>query len=326
MEIRKKTSFIEKYAGAHHQINEKSPELLFMKYVCDGDLVKAISLFKEKKMFTDDLSAIDAPFGRYEGLNGIKEFAGKFLSVFHAESAQVQPVIQTRANGHAITELVINFVINQEIEQIPMFVVSDLRTQNTLDEVRIYFHCSYLPEYQPYRKPIFKSAHLEMGDPGILTGAVREYYEALHHTPNADVERIVNVKSPNCILGGYNPAEDEPGMHITFKEAFTHMSTYIPRCVGMRYETITDDGKNCILEWVHIVSKAGVEELNRVALSGIAAYERGEDGRLCSIRICDYAGWENNIDWSKTGISKAEAMAINFVEEFPSGVGMKSQT
>lgn len=29
-----------------------------------------------------------------------------------------------------------------------------------------------------------------------------------------------------------------------------------------------------------------------IAISAISAYERGEDGKLCSIRICDYAGWE----------------------------------
>ena len=85
----------------------------------------------------------------------------------------------------------------------------------------------------------------------------------------------------------------------------------------MRYETLTDDGKNCIIEWVHIVSEAGQKELSRVALSGVAAYERGESGLLCAVRISDYAGYEREIDWNKAGITKEEAYSINLVKEFP---------
>jgi hypothetical protein len=45
---------------------------------------------------------------------------------------------------------------------------------------------------------MFKSAHLEMGDPMLLTGAVREYYEALHHMPHVDVDRILACMAPGC--------------------------------------------------------------------------------------------------------------------------------
>ena len=327
MKVKKKCTLIEKYAGPQHPINENSPELLFIKYACAGKAEKAVSLFRPKKLFGNVPPAVDAPFGRYEGLDGIRKCVENFLHAFHAESGTVWPVIQTRANGHAVTELAIDFVVDGEIEQIPMFVVSDLRTPNTLDEIRIYFHCSYLPDVQPYRKPIFTPAHLEMGDPGLLTGAVREYYEALHHVPKTDVDRILSVMGEGCQFGGYEPVTEEKEDVKTredIRKAYEHMATYIPRCVGMRYETITDDGLNCIIEWVHIVSRAGEEEMGRVALSGIAAYERDDDGLLCAIRISDYAGWEKYIDWTKTPISKEEAMSINFVEEFPAGVGRKS--
>jgi hypothetical protein len=58
-------------------------------------------------------------------------------------------------------------------------------------------------------------------------------------------------------------------------------------------------------------------------MSGISSYERGDDGLLCSIRICDYAGLERTIDWTETPLTKEEAQRINFVEEFPQGVGLK---
>ena len=107
----------------------------------------------------------------------------------------------------------------------------------------------------------------------------------------------------------------------TLTRIYTDMSGHIPRWVGMRYETLIDNGITAVIEWQHIVTDLGVKEAGRVCMSGISAYTRGKDGRLCSIRICDYAGFERTIDWSKTPISEAEARAINRVHEFPAGVG-----
>ena len=185
----------------------------------------------------------------------------------------------------------------------PMFIVGDLRTADKLDEIRLYCHCSYVPGLTAYRKPMFRSAHLEMGDPGLLTGAMREYYEALHHVPGVDVDRIMGVMGEGCLFGGYEPAvvagsaggtAQQDHSRDRLRTTFEHMNHYIPRCVGMRYETLTDDNVTAIIEWVHIVSAQGQQELSRIALSGISAYERGPDGLLCAIRICDYAGLEEN--------------------------------
>lgn len=78
-----------------------------------------------------------------------------------------------------------------------------------------------------------------------------------------------------------------------------------------------------MLEWVHIVTRKGQEKYGRVALSGIAAYERGDDGLLCAIRICDYAGYERTIEWDKLDITEEEAKKRNVVESFPIGVGKR---
>ena len=51
-------------------------------------------------------------------------------------------------------------------------------------------------------------------------------------------------------------------------------------------------------------------------MSGIAAYERGEDGLLCSVRISDYAGMESTIDWDQLPVKRADAEKVNFVEEY----------
>ena len=49
------------------------------------------------------------------------------------------------------------------------------------------------------------------------------------------------------------------------------------------------------------------------------------DGLLCGIRICDYAGYEQTIDWNQLDITKDEAQRINYVDTFPSGCGCKNQ-
>lgn len=317
------------YPNANRPILATSPELVFINAVCNQDFDIALGLFHEKKLFGNVPSAVDAPYGRFEGLEGIRRFAEGWLSTFQAERAYVTPVIQTRANGRSVTELIVNFVVDGAVNQVPMFVVGDLRTKSTLDEVRIYCHHTYVPGLQAYRKPIFKSAHLEMGDPGLLTGAVREYYEALHHVPCVDVDRVMACFSPDCKFGGYEPVDPRHTTAETpeeIREKYEAMAEYIPRCVGMRYETIIDDGTTCVIEWVHIVTRAGQEERQRIAISGIAAYERGDDGLLCAIRISDYAGYERTIDWTKTPVTEEEAKSINFVEEFPAGVGRKGQS
>ena len=178
----------------------------------------------------------------------------------------------------------------------------------------------------PYRRPLFNPAHLEMGDPGLMTGAVREYYTALHHMPSVDVERILRCMHPDCVFGGYalyRGQEPEKGTEA-LRRVYTGMASYIPRKVGMRYETLIDDGVTGVIEWVHVISDQG-REMDRIAMSGIAAYMRGEDGRLISIRISDYAWMEKEIDWNQTETTEEEARKVNAVSEFPAGVGRKCQ-
>ena len=327
MKIRK-TCNLERIYGHTHPIRETSPEVRFMKAVCAGDAQAACGFFFEKKLFGNVPSAIDAPYGRFEGLEEIRAFAEGFLPRFKAQKATLVPVIQTVANGRSVLEAQINFEVDGEIEQVPMFIVADFRTPDTLDEIRIYCHFSFVPDLQAYRKPMFQSAYLEVGDPGLLTGAVREYYEALHHAPAVDVERILDSMGEGCIFGGYEPWGRDASLESTregLRRTYEGMAAYIPRCVGMRFETIIDDGRSCVIEWQHIVSRAGQEERKRVAMAGIAAYERGNDGKLCSIRISDYAGYESTIDWSKVpDMTLEEAKRLNFVEVYPPHVGRKA--
>ena len=327
MEIRKTAELYALYPEAQEGILYDSPELLMMKYISENNTDAATALFREKRQFSDAPPAVDTPYGRFEGKTGIRSFAEGFIARFEAEGLSILPKFQTRSGGRSVTEMVLNFAVDGMIDQVPMFVVADLGSGGTLEEVRLYCHSSFVPHLTPYRKPLFTPAHLEMGDPGLMTGAVREYYTALHHMPHVDVERILRCMHPDCVFGGYalyRGQEPERGLEA-LRRVYTKMADYIPAKVGMRYETLIDDGVTGVIEWVHVISDRGREELGRIAMSGIAAYMRGEDGRLISIRISDYAWMEKEIDWARTGTTEEEARRINAVREFPAGVGRKKQ-
>lgn len=327
MEIRNRAELDVLYPEAQAGIQYDSPELLMMRRIAGKDTEGALSLFRDRRQFSETPPAVDAPYGRFEGKEQIRAFAEGFTARFEADAVKVVPKFQTRSGGRSVTEMVLNFERDGMIDQVPMFVVADLGSRGTLEEVRLYCHSSFVPHLTPYRKPLFIPAHLEMGDPGLMTGAVREYYTALHHMPGVDVERILRCMHPDCVFGGYGlyrGQEPEKGTEA-LRRVYTGMASYIPHKVGMRYETLIDDGITGVIEWIHIISDQGRNELGRIPMSGIAAYMRGEDGRLVSIRICDYAWMEKEIDWSQTGTAEEEARLVNAVSEFPAGVGRKSQ-
>ncbi len=327
MEIRKTAELCALYKEPQKGMDLSSPEVRMMEHIARGEPERAAALFRDEKQFTRALPVVDAPWGRFEGKEEILSFAAGFVRRFDAEGLSVLPMFQTRSGGRSVTEMVLSFEVGGMIDQVPMFVVADLGSRGTLEEVRLYCHASFVPRLTPYRKPLFPSAHLEMGDPGLLTGAVREYYVALHRVPSADVERIVACIHPDCVFGGYAlyqgkaPEKGEEAM----RRLYTRLASYIPDMVGMRYETLIDDGVTGVIEWVHVVSDRGREEGGRIAMSGIAAYMRGEDGRLVSIRISDYAWMEKEIDWARAGVSEEAAKAVNAVRAFPAGVGRKAQ-
>ena len=326
MEIRKRAELDALYPEAQKGIQYDSPELLLMRYIAENNTDGAMALFRDRRQFSDALPAADIPYGRFEGKEQIRAFAEGFINRFEADGLSILPKFQTRSGGRSVTEMVLNFEAGGMIDQVPMFVVADLGSMGTLEEVRLYCHSTFVPHLTPYRKPLFTPAHLEMGDPGLMTGAVKEYYTALHHMPGVDVERILRCMHPDCVFGGYalySGQEPEKGLEA-LRRVYTGMSSYIPFKVGMRYETLIDDGVTGVIEWVHVISDQG-RELGRIAMSGIAAYMRGEDGRLISIRISDYAWMEKEIDWEQTGTTEEEARKINAVTAFPAGVGRKRQ-
>ena len=137
MDIRHRSRLKQMCANFSSPMQENSPEIRLMQLICAGQTEEACKLFGKQKQF-GGLPAVDAPYGRFEGEEGIRAFASGWLERFHADSASTEPVCQTQSCGRSVTEMNILFVTDGMIEEVPMFVVGDLRDQGMLDEVRIY--------------------------------------------------------------------------------------------------------------------------------------------------------------------------------------------
>ena len=162
MKIRQECSLARLHANSKRVILANSPELKFVNALCSGLVDEAVGYFREKAVWKSS-SGCRCTYGRFEGLSEIRKFAEGWLDTFNAQSASVLPVVQTRANGRSVSEVVINFVVDGQINQVPMFVVGDLRTPDTLDEVRMYCHFTYVPGLTAYRKPILHLHILKWG-------------------------------------------------------------------------------------------------------------------------------------------------------------------
>ena len=126
--VRKECSLERLYKDMKGEIKADSPDMLFVNALCSGNPQSVVDLFREKKLFWDELPAVDTPYGRFEGLDAIREFAQGFIPKFKADRVVFTPIFQTIGGGRVALEGVFKFVVDGEVEEVPMFVIADLRT------------------------------------------------------------------------------------------------------------------------------------------------------------------------------------------------------
>jgi hypothetical protein len=85
--VRKSCNLERLYKDMPRDIRTDTPDLAFVNALCAGNSDEVVALFREKKLFWDESPAVDAPYGRFEGLDDIHSFAKGFLARFNATSA-----------------------------------------------------------------------------------------------------------------------------------------------------------------------------------------------------------------------------------------------
>ena len=74
--VRKACNLERLYADMPRDIRTDTPDIAFVNALCAGKAGDVTGLFREKKLFWDEFPAVDTPYGRFEGLDGIQSFAG----------------------------------------------------------------------------------------------------------------------------------------------------------------------------------------------------------------------------------------------------------
>ena len=62
--VRKQCSLERLYADMKGDIKPDTPDMLFVNALCSGNPDNVVALFREKKLFWDELPAVDTPYGR----------------------------------------------------------------------------------------------------------------------------------------------------------------------------------------------------------------------------------------------------------------------
>ena len=91
MEIRKMAELYALYPEAQPGIRYDSPELLMIQYISEGSTEKVLTLFREKRQFSENPPAVDAPWGRFEGREQIRSFSEGFIARFGADGLTILP-------------------------------------------------------------------------------------------------------------------------------------------------------------------------------------------------------------------------------------------
>lgn len=299
--------YYENYHNPKNRIRPDSPEILLMKYICEGRHEEAVQLFEEKQQFGDTPSVVDAPNGRFTGLDGIRKFAQTWISTAQADGASIIPMVQTQSGGRSATEMLMCFEYPHagKIVRFPVLVVGDLRGGGKLDEVRIYYFYKWVPGISPYRHRMFRPSFEKQMEPAAMTGALRAYSEALATMRSVDeLPRIMDTMTDDVVYGGYRP-ETISGI-IRGKEAVEKKyRSFVNMPQIIRFESVIDDGLTAVCEWVGVPNPNYVPEEGKIPLlqSGVGIYVRDlESGLIKEVRIIDNARFQDTIDWETADI------------------------
>jgi len=214
--------------------------------------------------------------------------------------APERPTNATIAGGRVAGEVVLRTWRRgaDSSRDVPVSIVVDLAPGGLIAGARIYLFWMWAPGLEPFTPPIFAPQVPLPASFALMTGSLREYYEALcTDDPERSIERILDSFSDDIAYGGLRPVDVEAGTtdRERIRRIYEGICSGSPGRMIVRFETITDDGVTAAIEWTTVVTDKGRAAGSR-AQAGFAAYDRDETGRLSAVRINDNVGvWETPV-------------------------------
>jgi len=212
--------------------------------------------------------------GRVRGAQAFAAYAAATKAWLEDREASIEHRDILRTERRSAGEAILRLSGGDGQVDLPVAVVSDVRSDGTMDEVRVYYSSWQLTGRHATRPPVLQP------DP-----------EARESDVVGDYQRALAAGDLDAILasferGGYarEPAGSEyvhrgsEGLREFYASLFSNGGG-----IPLEHCTSTDDGHTCAVEYN--VTRWGTTELPPQA--GVAVYERGESGKLAAARIYD---------------------------------------
>ena len=213
--------------------------------------------------------------GRVKGERAFAAYAAATKAWLEDREASIEDVNIVRTKSRSVGEAVIHLGGGGGPVGLPVVIVTDLRPDARIEEVRVYYSNWPLSGRHAKRTPLLQA------DPELCEAdVVGAYQRAL---AAGDVGAIVDsfesggyAREP---AGGDHVHRGPEGLRRFYEWLFSNQGG-----IPLEHCSITDDGRVCALEYN--VRRWGRTELVPPE-AGIAVYVRGESGKLAAARIYD---------------------------------------
>jgi hypothetical protein len=214
--------------------------------------------------------------GRVKGERAFRAFVTETNEWFARRNVSVEDVEHVITGRRGAEEMVLRFDTENGRVDVPQALVADHHPDGRLEELRMYFSRLRLTGGHTARPPLLQP------DPAVREAdVVGDYQRAL---AAGDVDAIVATFEPDGYArepaGGEYLHRGPEGLRAFYEHLFSNGGG-----IPLEHCAVVDDGRTCLLEYN--VVWWGRTELAPHA--GVAAYVRGESGKLAAARIYDDA-------------------------------------
>jgi hypothetical protein len=214
--------------------------------------------------------------GRVKGVRAFQAFMTETNEWLAQHNARVVDVEHVILEPRGFEEVVLHLDGDAGPFELPVAIVADRVPDGRIEELRIYFSGWALTGRHANRPPVCQP------DPELrLPGVMADYQRAL---AAGDVEAILATFQADGYVrepaGGRYIHRGTADLRAFYEESFSNGGG-----IPLEHCTVIDDGRACALEYN--VVRWGATQLPPQA--GVAAYVRGESGKLAAARIYDDA-------------------------------------